>query len=129
MAGYNSYFPQTYPNSLYMFGGPAPSHSWNQLGTINWVQGEVGARSVPIPAGQKVLLMDSETNVFYIKSSDSSGMPLPLRTFEYKEIKVEENDESTAPAQSEYVTREELQQMIAELKPVQKEEKSNEFII
>ena len=129
MAGYNSYFPQTYPNSLYMFGGPAPSHSWNQLGTINWVQGEAGARSVPIPAGQKALLMDSETNVFYIKSSDSSGMPLPLRIFEYKEVKTEENDESAAQAQSEYVTREELQQMIAELKPVQKEEKSNEFII
>lgn len=129
MAGYNSYLPYVYPNSTYTFGGPAPAQSWNQLGTINWVQGEAGARSVPIPAGQKALLMDSETNVFYIKSSDSSGMPLPLRTFEYKEIKVEENDESTAPAQSEYVTREELEQMLADLKPVQKEEKSNEFII
>lgn len=129
MAGYNSYFPQTYPNSLYMFGGPAPSHSWNQLGTINWVQGEVGARSVPVPAGQKVLLMDSETNVFYIKSSDSSGMPLPLRTFEYKEINVEQEETQVAPARSEYVTREELKQMISELKPAQKEEKPNEFII
>ena len=128
MAGYNSYLPYVYPNSTYSFGGPAPTQSWNQLGTINWVQGEAGARSVPIPAGQKALLMDSETNVFYIKSSDSSGMPLPLRTFEYKEVVAEETHNSTAPAQGEYVTKEELEQIIADLKP-KKEEKSNEFII
>lgn len=121
MAGYNNYFPQAYMNMPYSYGA-----GLNQLGAINWVQGEAGARSVPIAAGQKVLLMDSETNVFYIKSSDSSGMPLPLRTFEYKEVITSDN--SSAPAQSEYVTREELEQIVADLKP-KKEEKVNEFII
>lgn len=121
---YNNYFPQTYTNTPYTYGAGVIQQ--NQLGAINWVQGEAGARSIPVPAGQKALLMDSETNVFYIKSSDASGMPLPLRTFEYKEVIISDN--SSPSAQSEYVTHEELEQALANLKP-KKEDKSNEFII
>lgn len=128
MAGYNNYFPQTYMNTPYSYGAGA-NVGQNQLGTINWVQGEAGARSVPVPAGQKALLMDSETNVFYIKSSDNSGMPLPLRVFEYKEVSATTND-TTTQAQNTYVTHEELEKALAELKPKQKkEDKSNEFLI
>ena len=127
MAGYNNYFPQTYANTSYGYGAGAINVS-NQLGAINWVQGEAGARSVPVAAGQKVLLMDSESNVFYVKSSDVSGMPLPLRTFEYKEIT--ESDTSVTSAQNTYVTHEELEKALAELKlKPKKEEKTNEFII
>lgn len=135
MAGYNNYFPQSYMNTMYGYsGGVAPAQTTTpsmatqgQPGAINWVQGEAGARSVPVAAGQKVLLMDSENNVFYVKSSDPSGMPLPLRTFEYKEIA--ESVEEVTPAQSEYVTHEELKQILSDLKPAQKEEKQNEFLI
>lgn len=127
MAGYNNYFPQTYTALPYSYGAGANAMQ-NQLGAINWVQGEAGARSVPVAAGQKVLLMDSENNVFYVKSSDISGMPLPLRTFEYKEVNTSE--ENAAPAQNTYVTHEELEKILEELKPKKpKEEKSNEFII
>ncbi len=127
MASYNNYFPQTYANTPYGYSAGAINIS-NQLGAINWVQGEAGARSVPVAAGQKVLLMDSESNVFYVKSSDVSGMPLPLRTFEYKEIT--ESDTPVASAQNTYVTHEELEKALAELKPKpKKEEKQNEFII
>jgi len=137
MAGYNNYFPQTYTNTPYVYGGSAaPAQTITasnpmqpQLGAINWVQGEAGARSVPVGAGQKVQLMDSETNIFYIKSSDSSGMPLPLRVFEYKEItNGAETDTNTDRPQSKYVTHEELEQILTELKP-KKEEKKNEFVI
>lgn len=136
MANYNNYFPQGYANNLYG-ASASPTQSWTQptytqgqLGAINWVQGEAGAKSIPVPAGQKALLMDSETNVFYIKSSDTSGMPLPLRTFEYKEVGVETaSQDSGAP--NTYVTHEELNQILAELKGEhKKEEKKNEqFII
>lgn len=34
---------------------------------------------------QTVLLMDSESNHFFIKSSDNAGMPT-IKTYEYKEI-------------------------------------------
>lgn len=128
MAGYNNYFPQTYTNTPYTYGAGA-INTPNQLGAINWVQGEAGARSVPVPAGQKALLMDSETNIFYVKSSDTSGMPLPLRKFEYKEIGAVETDDSMARAQNTYVTHEELKQALEELKAKPKEEKTNEFII
>ena len=57
----------------------------SQESDINWVQGEAGARSWNVPAGKSVLLMDSETNTFYFKTVDASGMPQPLRVFDYKE--------------------------------------------
>ena len=133
MASYNNYFPQTYSNSPYVYSATAaPANTWvqptsapTQLGAINWVQGEAGARSVPVPAGQKALLMDSETNVFYVKSSDTSGMPLPLRVFEYKEI--DKVATSTADGREDkYVTHEELNKILAELTEKPKEEKKNE---
>lgn len=76
---------------------------------IIWVQGEEGAKAYMVAAGNNVMLMDSEASTFYIKSTDQSGMPLPLRIFDYTE--------RTAPAKSvppqtppaEYATREELE--------------------
>jgi hypothetical protein len=130
MAGYNNYFPQTYTSTPNLYGANAWTQpTSNQLSAINWVQGEAGARSVPVPPGQKALLMDSESNVFYVKSSDTSGMPLPLRTFEYKEVN--KMDVVDGPALSTYVTREEFEKAIAELKGESKtkEEKNNEFLI
>lgn len=135
---YNNYFPQTYTSPTYTYGATAaPAQTWatpaqstnQQVNAINWVQGEAGAKSVPVAPGQKVLLMDSETNVFYVKSSDVSGMPLPLRIFEYKEVGKVASDEVNAQAQNTYVTHEELEQALAKLKPETKEEKKNEFII
>lgn len=49
--------------------------------SIIWVQGEEGAKAYMVAAGNSVLLMDSENSSFYIKSTDASGMPLPLRGF------------------------------------------------
>ena len=137
MAGYNNYFPQTYSTSYLNQNVPqnyspvqtqAPAQP-NSTG-INWVQGEAGARSVPVQAGQKVILMDSESNVFYVKSSDSYGMPLPLRIFEYKELG---NLTPTAKEKDIYITREEFEKAIASLRQnnglVEKEEERNEQLI
>ena len=134
MSGYNNYFPTTYTYNPYVYGAPAsnqPSYGQTQPSVpnaINWVQGEAGARSVPVQPGQKALLMDSETNVFYVKSCDTSGMPLPLRIFEYKEVNkvAHGNDDNGAP--STYVTHEELEERLKELTSP-KEDKPNEFII
>ena len=57
--------------------------------------------------------MDSERDVFYIKSTDVSGVPMPLRTFAYEEIV------RTQPSRqidngldtSQYATREELEEL------------------
>lgn len=52
---------------------------------IIWIQGENAAKSYLVAPNATVLLMDSESQRFYLKSSDASGMPLPLRVFEYTE--------------------------------------------
>ena len=139
---YNNYFPQSYANTMYGYSGgvipgqttTTPTSTQGQLGAINWVQGEAGAKAVPVAPGQKALLMDSETNVFYVKSSDVSGMPLPLRIFEYKEVSKVATEEANAGPQNTYVTHEELERILADLKPKEqpkekKEVKKNEFII
>lgn len=56
-----------------------------QTSDINWVQGEADAKSRPVAAGHSVILMDTEQSVMYIKTVDQSGMPQPLRIFDYKE--------------------------------------------
>ena len=61
---------------------PAPMQSNNGL---LWVQGEAGAKSYLVAPSTTVLLMDSEAQRFYLKSSDAAGMPT-MKTFEYSEV-------------------------------------------
>lgn len=84
-----------------------------QSNGVNWVQGEAGARSWMLAPNQTVLLMDSETQRFFIKAADASGMPLPLRIFEYKEVS---GNQSVNPiAETKYVTKDEFEAFKAEL--------------
>ena len=87
---------------------------------LKWVQGEAGAKSYPVAPGCTVMLMDSESNVFYLKTVDASGMPLPLRIFDY-------NERTGATAQNpvigeaqgfdpnNFITRKEFDDKIAEI--------------
>lgn len=89
---YNNGFPMTY-QQLYpqqynyvpqqQLGQPVVQQP-NDNGIL-WVQGEAGAKSWAVAPGKSVMLMDSESSTFYIKSSDQSGMPMPLRIFDYTE--------------------------------------------
>lgn len=91
---------------------PAPPQT-NQ--GLLWVQGEAAARSYLVAPNTTVLLMDSESQVFYLKSTDNSGMPMPLRIFDYIE-RTQQNVPQNAPQSSQneqtnlddkYVTRQE----------------------
>lgn len=111
---YNNGFPMYYPQ----YQQAAPQQN---SGAITWVQGEAAARSYMVGAGQSVMLMDSDESVFYIKSADQSGMPLPLRIFDYKE-RVMQSQVQTEPPQiqqtmsaPDYITREEFERRIAEI--------------
>ena len=121
MANYNSYFPQMYGAAPYTYI-PNTTPNSTSSNSINWVQGEAGARSFNVPAGQTVLLMDSESNLFYVKSSDTSGFPLPMRTFKYEEVFAEATDEG---ASAMYVTKDELTTELEKLENKLKEGKSN----
>ena len=92
--------------------------------SIIWVQGEEGAKAYMVAAGNSVLLMDSENSAFYIKSTDASGMPLPLRVFDYKE----RTTPAKMPSQTaqhpgvEYITREEFDALAARCAALEKQE-------
>lgn len=80
-----------------------------QNSPIIWVQGEAGAKAYMVARGNSVLLMDSETSTFYIKTTDPSGMPEPLRIFDYTERTAQKQPAQAAcSAQAEYVTRAEF---------------------
>ena len=113
MAYYNNYFPQGYYQGANMPYN-APNLSSNaqaqQNNQITWVQGEAAAKAFPVGAGNSVLLMDSETSVFYIKSTDQSGMPQPLRIFDYQERTSQTTGAAVAKSATveEFVTRKEF---------------------
>lgn len=89
---------------------PAPQPQ----GGITWVQGEEGAKAYLVAAGNSVLLMDSEAQTFYLKSTDVSGMPLPLRIFDYTERAVQPKAPAQTPA-ADYVTRGEFNLLAAKI--------------
>ena len=86
-----------------------------------WVQGEAGAKSFLVAPGNTVMLMDSEGERFYLKSADASGMPMPLRIFEYKERTEASSPAFSAPVAAQnvnidnFVTREEFEQRMASM--------------
>lgn len=88
---------------------PQPQQSQQTTGGITWVQGEAGAKSYIVGAGATALLMDSEANCFYIKSTDASGMPMPLRTFDYAERKKQSEETE------HFVTRREFEELAARI--------------
>lgn len=115
---YGSYYPQTYYPAYYgnqmAHVQPQVAQNQQQNASTNmiWVQGENAAKSYPVAPGQTVQLMDSEAEgVMYIKSVDPSGMPLPLRTFNYSEKKSQNSEpkkEFEAVGSEEYVSKTEF---------------------
>jgi hypothetical protein len=79
------------------------------------VQGEAGAKSWAVAPGKSVMLMDSENSVFYIKTTDNSGIPLPLRIFDYTERTQQDtvSAEAVQATNSQYVTKDELKEILS----------------
>lgn len=128
---YQSYYPNAYQQPYFgtqgMFNNPvmqtsSPVPASQPTQTVSsgliWVQGEAGAKSYMVAANTTVLLMDSEKSKFYIKSTDASGMPLPLRTFVYSEETgaeyIKRTEKPTENTTEEYVTRAEFDALKSE---------------
>lgn len=81
-----------------------------------WVQGEAGAKSYLVAPNTTVMLMDSESPRFFMKSSDQSGIPLPLRIFKFEEV-TGQNASAAAPEVdwSKFITRDEFEEFRANL--------------
>ena len=95
---------------------PTPMSGANQQVNqgLLWVSGEVGAKSYLVAPNSTVLLMDSDSSRFYLKSADNAGMP-SLRIFEYTEVTNAPTTSVNAPNLDEnvlndkFVTREEYE--------------------
>ena len=122
MANYNPYFPAGYnPYQPAMQQFQQVMQPQQQNSGLTWVQGIEGAKSHFVSPGQSALLMDSESNSFFIKSADTSGMPLPLRIFDYQERTAQQAPQQPTAAvhdTSSYITREEFEQRIAQITAV-----------
>lgn len=138
MPAYNNYFPIGYQPGSYSYIQPTPTvtqpmaqptvTTQPQSAGIVWVQGEAGAKAYPVAAGNSMLLMDSEGEQFYIKSTDISGMPMPLRVFTYKESVEAETENKKNVDLSNYITRDELEARLSSFKPtVNKKGKKEEI--
>lgn len=100
---YNPYFPMNYQQP-YM---PQYQQPQNSL----WVQGKAGALAVNCPAGQSMVLLDSEAPFAYKKETDVTGKPLPLET--YRLVKEDEQEKPKADLK-EYIKREEIEDIITD---------------
>lgn len=114
------YYPPPMPDQLAQLrqaAYPQAQQAAQQSAPIIWVQGEEGAKAYMVAAGNSVLLMDSEASTFYIKATDTSGMPQPLRIFDYTE-RTAAKAAPQRPAQQqgdEYVTRQEFNALAARI--------------
>lgn len=119
---YPGYMPQAMPDQLaqlraQQFNPQMSAQPQAQQNTPIWVQGEAGAKSFLVAPGQSLILMDSEAEVFYIKSTDASGVPLPLRIFDYKEraASAQRPVQAAQNPAMEYVTRAEFDALTAKI--------------
>ena len=104
-----------------------------QSSQIIWVSGEAGAKSYLVAPGNTVMLLDAENSVFYLKSADASGMPLPLRIFDYKERTTTAQQAFSGVVTGEsvnldnFVTRKEFDELKASIasQPTPKKNKNN----
>lgn len=131
-ATYQQYYPQ-YQQPMYqqpmqtqqVQAVPQMQNPQPQDGNgIIWISGIEGAKGYLVAPGKSVMLMDAEASTFYIKSTDASGMPLPLRIFDYTERTQQTQPHSPITEQSApqpeidlsgYITRDEFEKRISEL--------------
>lgn len=130
---YNSFMPNTYNPYVQQYQQmlqpqvqPQPQQQQNN--GLTWVQGIEGAKSHFVNPGQTALLMDSESNSFFIKTADASGMPLPLRIFDYTERTAQQAPQQPTAAATDtstYITREEFESRLAAITAVTERTESN----
>ena len=116
MAYYNYYqqYPYLYPQNQ--------SYS-NNIKSMEWVDGEVGAKAFQMPQGwpaeTPIVLWDNSEKKIYLKSWNQMGMPNPMQELDY-EIK-ERTNPALLPGNisgdtNQYVTKEDFDQFKEELR-------------
>ena len=100
---------------------------------ILWVDGEVGAKAYQMPhnwpVGTPIPLWDTNDTIIYLKSINQMGMPNPLQKIHY--TMEEQQNKAVLPTnqvsgadRTEYVTKEDFEQMKNEIKEMIKNTQS-----
>ena len=119
---YPNYYQPNYtqPNygQLNYANSVAQQNQSQQGNSIIWVLGENAAKAYPVASGQTVILMDREEPVMYMKSTDQSGMPQPLRIFELHERTAEQKQAVVRNSQTteDFVSRKEFEEFREDVK-------------
>lgn len=98
----------TQPIQPYLGQNPNTNNSM----IMSWVQGSSGAKAYPLGPNCRAFLFDSESDCFYLKTTDQNGMPQPLKCFDYSE---RTDFESSNQNNANYVTRDELEEIVSKL--------------
>ena len=96
--------PTMFSNMNPMYGGQQNMQNTGSFMTV-LVQGEAGANAYPVASGNTVMLMDFESNKFWLKSN-VNGIPQRLRSFSFAE-EVQEQPKQQAQS-TPTITREEF---------------------
>lgn len=72
-----------------------------------WVVGIQGANAFLMAPNSRATLFDSTAPVFYVKSTDETGKPLPLEIFDY----AKRVGEPAATNTADFVTRKEFEEL------------------
>lgn len=117
-----AYYPNYY-NNLYPYGyQPTQSYATNNLKSMEWVDGEVGAKAFQMPQGwppeTPIVLWDNSEKRIFLKSWNQMGMANPMQELEYT-IK-ERTNPNLLPNVSgdtvQYATKEDLAQLKQEIR-------------
>lgn len=120
-SGYSPFFNGKNSYSYNQYQAEAPANN------LLWVQGIEGAKALMLPPNSKVMCLDSEIeNRAYIKISDELGAT-KLKKFEL--IEIIEDAETTSKDLSDYVRKDELQDLIIGLLPQGKGDSTNESTV
>ena len=83
-----------------------PTQQTTQSCEVVWVSGEGEANGYMVAPGSKVILMDRDTQTFYVKCRDVNNMPYPMEVYDY-------HKRESAPAENtqteNFVTRTEFE--------------------
>lgn len=107
-----NYYGTNYPSYSYMTLYPAPSGSQTAQQAVNniiWVTNRQEAESYPISTGSTLLMMERNTNRFYIKSVNQYGVALPLEAYSFTPIEPEPKQESID--KNLFVTKDEFNEL------------------
>ena len=122
--GQPTWNPYAAPQMNFQPYQPQTPQVMNNNTVFAWVQGENGGKAYPLGPNCRAFLFDSEKDSFYVKTTDQSGMPQPLRSFDYFE-RTESASDNQQIDTSNFVTKEELEEALSKLNRRKEEYRQN----